>query len=30
LKHCAPKLWDYVTRQLDTAVQNNWLLPAKS
>jgi len=20
LKHCAPKLWDYVTRQLDTAV----------
>lgn len=29
LKHCAPKLWDFVTRQLDCAVDNGWLLPVK-
>jgi len=30
LKRCAPKLWNYVTRQLDIAVENNWLLPAQN
>ncbi|WP_269519331.1 HD domain-containing protein [Alteromonas sp. BMJM2] len=26
LKTCAPALWDYVSRQLDIAVANKWLL----
>ncbi|WP_334027954.1 hypothetical protein [Alteromonas sp. P256] len=26
LKTCAPALWDFVSRQLDIAVANKWLL----
>ncbi|WP_420934968.1 HD domain-containing protein [Alteromonas sp. A081] len=30
LKTCAPALWDYVSRQLDVAVANKWLVDSRS